>query len=550
MGIPSPRRDRSVRWGARRSTVKSVPIKDVPTPRTLERKTMHKESVANLFSELKLNPGPFCLYHVKSAQKDWKLRAAALQSAEARKICRNLKNRKQLVKRFTLNAGFSDIFKRTERSKADEEHRFSLETALSYSPVELVAHNLIDKVANEYQKKRHGVWSQLGRPYSCLGMPALSLPKEHPDPRDLEHFMSEDMFSSFFMSTTKPPVRKVSIAGTGPALIKKSDLLVGGSRSHMNLQCLLLKMGLSHLHDEAHTRFPREPLEVSDQLRKSVKVNTPFSLVMDENDPQCPSSASGQKAVQLADFRGSSLQRLGVSTTQADGPPQGSPSAENAHPPRDSTQALELPKIGQEVFEWTKEFVTLRKDLQDKLKQKLLARSIRREQCRSCPPFSAEVSSKLLVHMRESCRSQSPILTLNMWRQAEENQSQKRPTSAPLLPEVESIANFYERVCLFVSNQRDDDPLMEVLVHHLKELLERGFKLQKDLLSALCYHMAHLPDNVLCTGRMSSVMPILYFVCKELRVSSADYYMLLRNSGLDRFHGGGKNLMSTQSSQP
>ncbi|KAI5054827.1 hypothetical protein GOP47_0029972 [Adiantum capillus-veneris] len=524
MGIPTPRHRRTtcspplssngpkkkqcVYWGPRRASITSLPTKDAPTPRTLERKTIQKESVANLFSELRLNPGPFSLHHVKSAQKDWKLRAAALQSTQAQKICRNLHKRKQLVRRFTSKAGFSDIFKRTERSKADEVHRFSLETALSYSPVELVARNLIDKVANDYQRQRHGVWSQLGRPYSCLGMPATSLPREHPNPRDLEHFVATDGISPFFVSTIKPASRKVSMAGAGPVLIKKSDLLVEGSRAHLNLQCLLLKMGLSHLHDEAHTRFPRKPLEVSDQLRKSVRVNTPFSLVMHEKDPNFPSSgAFGQQSIQLTDFRGSPFQRLGTSTPQVDGDIQSITPVENAQPTKDAHQGLELPKIGREV------------------------------------------SSKILVHMRESCSSQSPILTHHLWRQAEENQSKKRPTSAPLLPEVESISNFYERVCMFVGNQRDDDPLMEVLVHHLKELLESGFKLQKELLFSLCYHMAHLPDNILCTGRMSSVMPILYFICKELRVPSTDYYMLLKNSGLDRFHGNNKNLTSSPSNQ-
>ncbi|MCO5551703.1 hypothetical protein L7F22_005207 [Adiantum nelumboides] len=503
-----------------------------------------------LFSELRLAPGPFCLHHVKSAQKDWKLRAAALQSTQARKICRNLHKRKQLVRRFTVKAGFSDIFKKTERSKADEEHRFSLETALSYSPVELVARNLIDKVANDYQRQRHGVWSQLGRPYSCLGLPATTLPREHPNPRNLEHFGATDGISPFFVSTIRPASRKVSMAGAGPILIKKSDLLVEGSRSQLNLQCLLLKMGLSHLHDETHTRFPRKPLEVSDQLRKSVRVNTPFSLVMHDKDPSFPSSGSfGQQSIHLTDFRGSPWQRLGASIPQIDGATQGNIQVDSAPPTKDAQQGLELPKIGQEVFEWTRQFLTLRKELQDKLKEKLLARSVRREQCRSCPPFSAEVSSKLLEHVRESCSSQSPILTHHMWRHAEENQSKKRPASAPHLPEVESISNFYERVCLFVSNQRDDDSLMEVLVHHLKELLESGFKLQKELLSSLCYYMAHLPDHILCTGRMSSVMPILYFICKELRVPSTDYYMLLKNSGLDRFQGNNRNVASSPSNQ-
>lgn len=279
-------------------------------------------------------------------------------------------------------------------------------------------------------------------------------------------------------------------------------------------------------------------------------VNTPFSLVMHEKDSQFLSSGSfGQQSIQLTDFRGSSFQRLGTSTPQADGTTQSIPSSEGAKTIKDVYAGLELPKIGQEVFEWTRQFVTLRKELQERLKDKLLARAIRQEQCRSCPPFSAEVSSKLLVHMRESCSSHSPILTQHMWKLAEENQSRKRPTSAPLLPEVESISNFYERVCLFVSNQRDDDLLMEVLVHHLKELLESGFKLQKELLSSLCYYMAHLPENVLCTGRMSSVMPILYFICKELRVPSTDYYMLLRNSGLDRFQGNTKSLTSLTSNQ-
>jgi hypothetical protein len=52
-------------------------------------------------------------------------------------------------------------------------------------------------------------------------------------------------------------------------------------------------------------------------------------------------------------------------------------------------------------------------------------------------------------------------------------------------------------------------------------------------------------ESVICTGRMSSIMPILYFICKELRVPSTDYYMLIRNSGLDRFQGSGKSITST-----
>ena len=64
-----------------------------------------------LFSELKIAPGTFSVQPTKSEQKEWKVRATALQSPQVKRLCRNLQKRKKLLRNFSQNAGYSAIFK-------------------------------------------------------------------------------------------------------------------------------------------------------------------------------------------------------------------------------------------------------------------------------------------------------------------------------------------------------------------------------------------------------------------------------------------------------
>lgn len=207
-------------------------------------------------------------------------------------------------------------------------------------------------------------------------------------------------------------------------------------------------------------------------------------------------------------------------------PKSKSPKASKKYPPRDDSL----------VFGWKKKRLELRLELERELEDDIIMREDRREQWRSSSPFSAEVANNVFKLLNKHSGRLSPDTTA-AWNHALQNYNaaQTHRTSAWEVRML-SIKRFYERVVVFTEHQPSADPLLDVLIFMLKDWLENGGKMKKALLEHLCAGLARLPEEIVVLGRMGCVMPVLSFICKELRITSHEFKIIMKNTHLDRYH--------------
>ncbi|KAJ7529410.1 hypothetical protein O6H91_15G048500 [Diphasiastrum complanatum] len=540
-----------------------------PTSTALQKKALLKDEILKIFAERKLRTGAFGTVESELDQKAWRMRPNALQSRQARNLKKSMDQRKLRMKEYMKKSLFADIFKGAEQTQEGGEAAERMEAA---GTVEQVAHDLIEKTADLQNREKHGVWSQLGKPYTCLGVPAFAIPKECPMLEGAESDpVKDNVLFQFFQPPPKSTEEIKFLEQTVPIFKKRRESLLKYLRASTNMQRILNKMGLLHVHDAEHTRFSRKPLEAVDHLRKTIKAGAIYSCSNTTDIPNANLSDPTLKGCNtLLDQSHQSFVRCGDDglATRCYSVSQNSPGYDTLTLGKNNgllrvslgdsvgtaplsefsrpmlldicgslkqDPEIDSPDDESVVFDWRKQFLMLQQRLQKELMAKLTAQNVRREHCRSSSLYTAEVAGMLISHLRECLGRKSPISTLHIWKCVEEKQAKEKVVSAPLCPELESIKIFYSRVCSFVRNQKMDDPLMEILIHHLKDLLEHGFKLQKNLLSSLCQRLAGLPDHVESTGRMSCLMPILHFICKDLHISSTEFHCILSSSGLELY---------------
>ncbi|XP_024524100.1 uncharacterized protein LOC9643609 isoform X1 [Selaginella moellendorffii] len=574
------RKTAAINQGSTSGAVKNFGHSSTLTPRTLVKRSHHKEHVLNILAEKNLRIGAFGKVETQEDQPAWKARPNAQQSPQVLNLKKRMEQRKRHMTQYTKNNTFVDIFKDTE------DRRTPPATAgiVVAGTIELVARQVIEKHAEIQHREKKGVWAQLGKPYACFGLPASAIPKDCPMPAGAP---PGEMYP-FFGHAQKPQLLEVGQDVTKFRRKRAQPV----TRESLNMQGMLIKLGLqgrttdtthlchpfacdlilqilflSDLHvlyrlmdgvcfhqrvlifSVGSTKFPRAPLVEANDLKTAVKYGgacytlgrsvpsskrsnfdgrSRLSFDLTELFESWRSISGGSQSVLDMDFSNVPPPRMpGVSLPQLAKSP--APQLE-----RPSTSAGEQSSHSL-LYGWKKGFADTRKRLQDKLTQRLMNRTVRRRHFRSCSPSTAEISIKLLEHLEErGGGSKTPLQTGHIWKGVEDKQREMDASAVD--PEVEAISKFYERVCMFVNNQKMDDPLMDMLVSHLKELLEEGYKLQKNLLIALCERLSKLQDHVEATGRMTCLMPILNFICKELHLTSVEFNSILGRFGLDWYN--------------
>ncbi|XP_024535385.1 uncharacterized protein LOC9636916 isoform X2 [Selaginella moellendorffii] len=526
------RKTAAINQGSTSGAVKNFGHSSTLTPRTLVKRSHHKEHVLNILAEKNLRIGAFGKVETQEDQPAWKARPNAQQSPQVLNLKKRMEQRKRHMTQYTKNNTFVDIFKDTE------DRRTPPATAgiVVAGTIELVARQVIEKHAEIQHREKKGVWAQLGKPYACFGLPASAIPKDCPMPAGAP---PGEMYP-FFGHAQKPQLLEVGQDVTKFRRKRAQPV----TRESLNMQGMLIKLGL-----QGSTKFPRAPLVEANDLKTAVKYGgacytlgrsvpsskrsnfdgrSRLSFDLTELFESWRSISGGSQSVLDMDFSNVPPPRMpGVSLPQLAKSP--APQLE-----RPSTSAGEQSSHSL-LYGWKKGFADTRKRLQDKLTQRLMNRTVRRRHFRSCSPSTAEISIKLLEHLEErGGGSKTPLQTGHIWKGVEDKQREMDASAVD--PEVEAISKFYERVCMFVNNQKMDDPLMDMLVSHLKELLEEGYKLQKNLLIALCERLSKLQDHVEATGRMTCLMPILNFICKELHLTSVEFNSILGRFGLDWYN--------------
>ncbi|EFJ24204.1 hypothetical protein SELMODRAFT_415053 [Selaginella moellendorffii] len=527
------RKTAAINQGSTSGAVKNFGHSSTLTPRTLVKRSHHKEHVLNILAEKNLRIGAFGKVETQEDQPAWKARPNAQQSPQVLNLKKRMEQRKRHMTQYTKNNTFVDIFKVDTEDRRTPPATAGIVVA---GTIELVARQVIEKHAEIQHREKKGVWAQLGKPYACFGLPASAIPKDCPMPAGAP---PGEMYP-FFGHAQKPQLLEVGQDVTKFRRKRAQPV----TRESLNMQGMLIKLGL-----QGSTKFPRAPLVEANDLKTAVKYGgacytlgrsvpsskrsnfdgrSRLSFDLTELFESWRSISGGSQSVLDMDFSNVPPPRMpGVSLPQLAKSP--APQLE-----RPSTSAGEQSSHSL-LYGWKKGFADTRKRLQDKLTQRLMNRTVRRRHFRSCSPSTAEISIKLLEHLEErGGGSKTPLQTGHIWKGVEDKQREMDASAVD--PEVEAISKFYERVCMFVNNQKMDDPLMDMLVSHLKELLEEGYKLQKNLLIALCERLSKLQDHVEATGRMTCLMPILNFICKELHLTSVEFNSILGRFGLDWYN--------------
>ncbi|KAH8954678.1 hypothetical protein BDL97_08G092300, partial [Sphagnum fallax] len=515
-----------------------------------------------IVARVKMSPRSSIKGTRQKQSKLWQLPVNSKQSSLLVKLKKRMLERKLKLKRFTTDHLFDNVFAVPED---EEETRYEplQDSIMAASKEELVAREVIAKAAHKLFRKQQGVWSQLGKPYECLGIPDdvrfsnLQHPRSEEPPKDKGNhgsrahnsFQEKQPGHSGSKWVKKDDSDLKSVPETIsciPQSRRRKELLQNYANASSQMSQMLMKMGLVDFHDSNHVRFPRSSIVVAESIRKSIKEGGAFpeelaSGMMASNArelSQMPLQGM-YVALNLNDLRNDNAAQQGVHKISGDGSAPSpllnkdvniSPVLEN-RPQTPTTGALSSsnykPQIDDNlVFGWKKRILTLRKSLEKDLHLQLVARSDRRERWRSCSPFSAEVANKMMERLDKFGGRQIDHLLLSF--------SKVHKHRLQIETQINSIQRFYDRVCTFTSHLPRADPLMDVFIEFMKNHLEEGGVMNPNMLLSLCKSLARLPEHVVNLGHITSVFPILQFIGKELHVTSIIFNKIMQDSGLTR----------------
>ncbi|BBN04330.1 hypothetical protein MPTK1_3g03710 [Marchantia polymorpha subsp. ruderalis] len=554
------------------------------SPRSVQRNGRSKEKIRKIVSMLKISPRVTVRGEEKN--KDWKLRPGARESPVVKHLRDRLQERKESMKPYTSNKLFEKILEITEEERVYPKPEDFWRQSIS-SKFEKMARELIDKTAYFTARLQHGVWSQTGMPYACLGVPSTNRPSTAPLP-NLEDRSADQTPFDFFPAGADTQLM-AEIAGKEreerhvPMHIARREAILKAAKQTSTVSRLLMKMGLLHLHDMDNARFPLAQVHLTANLMKRVKGGGAWLEDIDKGMMK-----SAPRELSVAAYTGRTIvgpagnvehfrSDSSSSHTHESGDENKEPSAPSPEPHRHSehieplvklpwlqrpshkhteqsfmvcqsdTKQLAEPEEPEErlesidwkanqslVFNLKRRNLLVRKKMLYELNLKLTSLADRREHWRGVTNMSAELCKRLEAVLFRTKGRRAPS-TKHLWKTAQELHPVPRQNDRPdYESEAYSIRRFYERVCTFIDHQKMADPLMDVLIYLLREMLENGQKLQSDLLLSLCEQLARMPESVANIGRMVCIMPILQFIAKELRITSTEYDSFITKSGVDR----------------
>ncbi|CAM6117868.1 unnamed protein product [Calypogeia fissa] len=433
-------------------------------------------------------------------------------------------------------------------------------------------------------RAQHGVWSRTGFPYLCLGVPALNRPATAPLPK-LDK-LQKDSFAVYpfdFFPSASQTTSMLELAGekaprrTMALHITRREAILKAAKTNSTMSRLLMKMGVLHLHDMENAKFPLEQILFTEELKKLAQkggtwleevhegmmnvapralsvipykgrtVVGPAGNVERFGDTDSSSRTSDGDPKQVMKGRSQTYQRskhdkhnesnvsgLQLSSHQFFEPYESRTKEVLEEPEPAPTEVVWKPDQSR-IFNLKKGNLFQRKAMLYDLSWDLTSISDRRTHWRSHPPFSAEICNHLEALLLATKGRRTPT-TKHIWRIAEKLHPMKRKDDAPAFEsEVQSINRFFERVCRFIDHQKMADPLMDILLYFLKEIFEvEALLLQPEVLLRLCMRLAALPDDVVNSGHIVSIMPILQFIAKELQLNSIEFDQYITQSGVDR----------------
>ncbi|KAL2634679.1 hypothetical protein R1flu_006158 [Riccia fluitans] len=553
------------------------------SPRTVERRRRSKQNIRKIVSALKMSPRVMGKKGDKN--KDWRIRPSACQSDFVRGLRGRLQERKEKMKPYTNNKLFEKILdiKEEERVWPTPEEFWRQSIA---SKFEKMARELIDRTSYMTARIQHGIWSQTGMPYTCLGLPSTNRPATAPLP-DLKMLRQllpyEHPPFDFFPACADTELMA--------ALAEKE-----AEERHASYEDGIAAFACD-LSDMDYSRFPMEQIQFTAKLVKRVKGGGRWLEEIDEGmmksiprelsvthytgrtivGPAGNVEHFGYLLPPLALLGGSSSseshevshmqlredEKKELATTLQ--PPHRhsehkeplirlpwSQRKSHAHteqsfimcqsptkqlidqPPEKQLESIDWKADQSLVFNLKRKNLTARRKIMYDLKKELTAVSDRREHWRGVTSMTAELCKRLESILFRTKGRRAPS-TKHIWSTAQRLHPVPKDKERPdYESEAYSINRFYDRVCTFIDHQKMADPLMDVLIYLLREMLLNGQKLQADLLLVLCERLARIPEEVASSGRMVCIFPVLHFIAKELRISSTEYDLFINKSGIDR----------------
>ncbi|CAM6073941.1 unnamed protein product [Sphagnum tenellum] len=522
----------------------------------------------HIVARVKMSPRSSIKGTRQNQSKLWQLPVNSKQSSLLVKLKKRMLERKLKLKRFTTNHLFDNVFAVPED---EEETRYEplQDSIMAASKEELVAREVIAKTAHKLFRKQQGVWSQLGKPYECLGIPDdvrlsnLQHPRSEEPPKDKGNhgsrahnsFQEKQPGHSGSKWVKKGDLDLKSVPETIsciPQSRRRKELLQNYANASSQMSRMLMKMGLVDFHDSNHVRFPRSSIVVAESIRKSIKEGGAFPEELASGMMASNARELSQMPLEGEQFilgmHGEAIQFLANGDGSAPSPLLNkdvnfSPVLENRpQTPTTCTLSSSNYKVARHqphlddnlVFGWKKRILTLRKSLEKDLHLQLVERSDRRERWRSCSPFSAEVANKMMERLDKFGGRQSPSNNSDIWKSADVHHKMLPQKQVQIETQINSIQRFYDRVCTFTSHLPRADPLMDVFIEFMKNHLEEGGVMNPNMLLSLCKSLARLPEHVVNLGHITSVFPILQFIGKELHVTSIIFNKIMQDSGLTR----------------
>ncbi|GBG61422.1 hypothetical protein CBR_g20453 [Chara braunii] len=437
--------------------------------------------------------------------------------------------------------------------------------------------HLIDRKATEYSKKQHGVWSAYGKPYVCHGVPLL-LPRHYPFPNRGDG--KEQKFPTF-----AELLRPGTGFGLGDELERSQRLRQDFARAEPVSDEFAPRATITLARDLQNCKFPRDAIQNAEFAKTRTKQGMPLLVGNSEGSGEVPPTPKTPASEAPDVHHRATLAKHGEMPRAAStGPIQISPlsldenrtallsmidnNRQQSTRSRWSTQAViqtpkhrypplnmnlrvstnrrrqfSLLKHSQaaemvltmahvanqwKVLDWRREFIragtTIRRELLRKLKQK----ELRREKIQASSSFDAGVVDVVLAHLQHNPIGQRISRTRHCWNIAQAGHKPGMTNADDFISEeARRIFFFYTHLCSLASVRRASDPLVDIIVHKVKMLLESGEKLGRNLLVQLCHYLTTLPHKV-PVNRNPYALPLLQYIRKEVQLSVTEFTYMLR----------------------